>query len=100
MKFVQERWKTRSFIILSLSLVACALLWTVSLTEWAVGVNTAIQEPHEEKEIPDLIKYFASFIKVLVLTFVPCGICLGVLKLIKGIKRKLKTISHRQASAK
>ncbi|WOT04153.1 hypothetical protein [Shewanella youngdeokensis] len=94
MKHVTEQWKSRSLIIMVISLVVCALLWTLSLTDWAAAMNVAVSEPHEKPDASALMIGVVSLVKVMVLTLVPAALCLGILRIINMISRFIKVRIH------
>ena len=94
MKYLSHKWKSRSFIILSISLLFTALLWTVSLSEWATTINMVISEPHSEPNISPLLIGVISLVKVTLLTLIPAVLCFGIMTFVSSISRFLKFRSH------
>ncbi|WP_144212966.1 hypothetical protein [Shewanella donghaensis] len=96
MKYITHNWKSRSVIILTISLVISALLWTISMSEWAMGFNALTSEPHKEPSISPIIIGIVSLVKVTVMTLVPALLCYGVARIIELINRFFKVRNHNQ----
>ncbi|MFA0088022.1 hypothetical protein [Vibrio sp. 10N.261.51.F12] len=84
MKYLVYRWKQRSAIILIISLIICAVMWTLELSTWAGTINNAAADlaPEEGKRnLSGFAIFGVSFVKLTVLTMVPAFLCIGVIKL-------------------
>ena len=90
MNYLTYRWKSRSAVIFAVSLGVCALLWSLSLTDWASAINANPQPSHEESEPVSGIKLlFMPMFKVTMLTLIPALLCLLILKTSTFIASKL-----------
>jgi flagellar basal body-associated protein FliL len=98
MKHIKQDWRKRSLIIMVVSLIVSALLWTLSFTDWAVAMNsvTAV-EPHEPREAPPaLLMMVMPLFKVTMLTVVPATLCVVIMRVFGWIKGMVKTGVHMQ----
>lgn len=94
MQYIYQQWKTRSLIILSISMILSALLWTLSLTDWAMAMNSVVSEAHKEPSISPIIIGVVSLVKVTVMTLVPALLCIAVIRINDIITRFVKIRVH------
>ncbi len=102
MKHLAENWKVRSAWILGISLVVTALLWTLSLTDWAEAMNQVAGRGHGAggprgpggERPSEWVMGLMSLVKVVVLTVVPAVICYWIVRLAEGIKGWLHSRHH------
>jgi NADH oxidoreductase Hcr len=90
MKHLTNQWKKRSTIIVSISTVVCAALWFISLSDWAVNINAVPLPVNEPDENPMWMMIILPFVKVAVFTLVPALLCLGIIRLVKFIAKRIK----------
>ncbi|MEZ9861926.1 hypothetical protein AB4353_01920 [Vibrio breoganii] len=91
MKYLVYRWKQRSAIVLIISLIICAVMWTLELSTWAETINSEATElalEEGKRNLSGLAVFGVSFAKLTVLTMVPAFLCYGVLKLSAFIFKK------------
>lgn len=92
MKHLQQNWKTRTSLVLIVSVLISLLLVTLELTDWAAQINQqgySHGAPEgEQPNIPSFLMYILPFIKELILMGVPMFLTLGIAKLIGLTKRR------------
>lgn len=91
MKYLVYRWKQRSAILLIISLVICAVMWTLELSTWAGAINSPATElalEEGKRNLSGLAVFGISLVKLTVLTMVPALLCYGVLKLSAFVFKK------------
>ncbi|RKF19880.1 hypothetical protein DBZ36_05325 [Alginatibacterium sediminis] len=93
MKYVTKHWKVRSVIIMSVSLVVCAILWTLSLSEWAAEMNSAVTQAHDKPDISAIALGLVSLLKVTLMILIPGGLTLAITSLYKKLTLMIKTTS-------
>ena len=94
MKHLKQQWKTRTSIVLVVSVLVSLLLVSLELTDWAAQIN---QQGYshgaaegEKPKIAAILMYILPFVKELILIGVPMLLTLGIAKLLGLIKRVVK----------
>ncbi|KPV90529.1 hypothetical protein AN395_03123 [Pseudoalteromonas sp. P1-30] len=94
MKHLKQQWKTRTSIVLVVSVLVSLLLVSLELTDWAAQIN---QQGYshgtaecEKPKIAPILMYILPFVKELILIGVPMLLTLGIAKLLGLIKRMVK----------
>ena len=94
MKHLKQQWKTRTSIVLVVSVLVSLLLVSLELTDWAAQIN---QQGYshgaaegEKPRITPILMYILPFVKELILIGVPMLLTLGIAKLLGLIKRVVK----------
>ena len=94
MKHLKQQWKTRTSIVLIVSVLVSLILVTLEQTDWAMQINLqgySHGSPEGEKpNIATVLKYILPFVKELVLIGVPMLLTLGIAKLFGLIKKRFK----------
>ena len=94
MKYLQYHWKSRTCVVLLISVVISMLLISLELTDWAAQINQQGYshggEGGEGNKIPSFLRYVLPFVKELVLIGGPLLLTLLVLKLSSITKRKMQ----------
>lgn len=94
MKYLQYHWKSRTCVVLLISVVISMLLISLELTNWAAQINQQGYshggEGGEGNKIPSFLRYVLPFVKELVLIGGPLLLTLLVLKLSSITKRKMQ----------
>lgn len=94
MKYLQYHWRSRTFVVLLISVVISVLLIFLELTDWAAQINQQGYshggEGGEGNKMPSFLRYILPFVKELVLIGVPMLLTLLVLKLSNITKRKMQ----------
>lgn len=95
MKHLTIQWKSRTSIVLVVSLLVSLLLITLELTDWAGEINHqgySHGSPDGEKpSIAPILMYILPFVKEIVLIGIPLLFTLGIIKLSGLIKRLFKS---------
>jgi hypothetical protein len=94
MKHLKQQWKTRTSIVLVVSVLVSLLLVSLELTDWAAQIN---QQGYshgaaegEKPKIAHILMYILPFVKELILIGVPMLLTLEIAKLLGLIKRVVK----------
>lgn len=94
MNHLKQQWKTRTSIVLVVSVLVSLLLVSLELTDWAAQIN---QQGYshgaaegEKPKIAPILMYILPFVKELILIGVPMLLTLGIAKLLGLIKRVVK----------
>jgi len=91
MKHLQINWKSRTVIILVVSIVISVLMIALELTSWAEQMNQQGHQPHGDGkgkgDMPSILRYILPFVKEILLIGVPLFITLGLMKLTRLLKR-------------
>lgn len=94
MKHLKQQWKTRTSIVLIVSVLVSLILVTLERTDWAMQINLqgySRGSPEGEKpNIAPILMYILPFVKELILIGVPMLLTLGVAKLAGLIKGMFK----------
>ncbi|MGY8896847.1 MAG: hypothetical protein ACKVI8_02360 [Paraglaciecola sp.] len=94
MKYLQYHWKSRTFVVLAISIVVSILLISLELTDWAAQINqqgySHGSEGGDGKGIPSALRYILPFVKELVLIGVPLLLSLLLMKVSRWIRRAKK----------
>ncbi|KHM49906.1 MULTISPECIES: hypothetical protein [Pseudoalteromonas] len=94
MKHLKQQWKTRTSIVLIVSVLVSLILVTLERTDWAMQINLqgySHGSPEGEKpNIAPVLMYILPFVKELILIGVPMLLTLGVAKLAGLIKGMFK----------
>jgi len=94
MKHLKQQWKTRTSIVLIVSVLVSLILVTLERTDWAMQINLqgySHGSPEGEKpNIAPILMYILPFVKELILIGVPMLFTLGVAKLAGLIKGMFK----------
>lgn len=94
MKHLTLQWKSRTSIVLVVSLLLSLLLVTLELTDWAREINHqgySHGSPDAGKpNIAPILMYILPFVKEIILIGLPLLLTLGVMKLLGLIKRLVK----------
>jgi len=91
MKYLQYHWKSRTFVVLAISIVVSTLLISLELTDWAAQINQQGYSHGSEGEgIPSVLRYILPFAKELVLIGVPLLLSLLLMKVLRWLRRAKK----------
>ncbi|MDO6840497.1 hypothetical protein Q4602_13505 [Paraglaciecola chathamensis] len=91
MKYLQYHWKSRTFVVLAISIVVSILLISLELTDWAAQINQqGYSHGSEGKGIPSALRYILPFVKELVLIGVPLLLSLLLMKVLRWLRRAKK----------
>jgi len=94
MKHLKQQWKTRTSIVLIVSVLVSLILVTLERTDWAIQINLqgySHGAPEGEKpNIAPILMYILPFVKELVLIGVPMLLTLGIIKLFGLMKKRFK----------
>ena len=94
MKHLKQQWKTRTSVVLIVSVLVSLILVTLERTDWAIQINLqgySHGSPEGEKpNIAPVLMYILPFVKELILIGVPMLLTLGVAKLAGLIKGMFK----------
>lgn len=94
MKHLKQQWKTRTSIVLVISVLVSLLLVSLELTDWAAQINqqgyTHGAADGKKPNITPVLMYILPFVKELILIGVPMLLTLGIAKLIGLIKGMFK----------
>lgn len=94
MKHLQYHWKSRTLVVLVISIVISMLLVLLESTDWAAQINQQGYshggEDGEGKGIPSVLRYILPFVKELVLIGVPLLLSLLLMKVLTWFKRAKK----------
>lgn len=92
MKYLKEHWKSRSTIILFVSVLVSILLMTLDQTSWAEQINlqgyTHGEDDGKAQNRLGLLRYILPFVKEMVLIGMPMLLTLLVSKLLGNFTKK------------
>ncbi|WP_158966476.1 hypothetical protein [Paraglaciecola sp. L3A3] len=87
MKYLQHNWKSRAFVLLSISILISLLLITLDQSSWAEQINLqgyshgGEEGEGEGRSIPAVLRYILPFVKEIILIGVPMLITVILAKL-------------------
>ena len=94
MKHLKQQWKTRTSIVLIVSVLVSLIFVTLERTDWAMQINlqgySHGSAEGEKPNIAPVLMYILPFVKELILIGVPMLLTLGVAKLAGLIKGMFK----------
>ncbi|MEM5507420.1 hypothetical protein WNY98_00930 [Pseudoalteromonas sp. AS71] len=94
MKYLKQQWKTRTSIVLIVSVLVSLILVALERTDWAMQINlqgySHGSAEGEKPNIAPILMYILPFVKELVLIGVPMLLTLGIAKLFGLIKKRFK----------
>lgn len=98
MKYLQINWKSRTLIVLLISVLISVLLISLELTSWAEQINqqgfSHGDSDGERPNIPSGMIYILPFVKIIVLMGVPMLVSLLLIKCPAMLKRVMSKKTH------